>query len=426
MTTTIVHFDVEGKWFTWFLRHLWVEGNELKAVKVWRESFPDRSSPKHIEKIFLPIVSGKKKFTGWASKGGLEVVDDKQKFWDPDQSGKGNEQFPLLRSWEDVLLLKKVKLYIAELELRSMKLNRTTPTTFEGCNHNSLRWIAATEENKIENTFRKEVNDYWIEIRNITLQFGFDARLELLPTDFIPLQTFRKRKDRKTVIQSLGAYRNIMSFLIPVRKYFHKKYGKHLFVFSERKIQEICEWSESVDRAVKDKAFERKFVDDTETASILSSSALSAQAKAMCGTGVNVNQFVHNLIEDSHRDRLKPDDPEKTKWRSGYIDREGKLYTCTDIDHLNFSKELCEHFGFKGKEYREDHQIILDDLGWVKISMNRFSWDRYNQRLTDEQKKTMFDFMSGKKLVKTMFNTSLPSEEKTYSEAMKESEKENF
>jgi hypothetical protein len=26
---------MEGKWLTWMLRHLWVEGNEVKAVKLY-------------------------------------------------------------------------------------------------------------------------------------------------------------------------------------------------------------------------------------------------------------------------------------------------------------------------------------------------------------------------------------------------------
>jgi len=27
------HFKIDGKWFTWLLRHLWIEGNHVKAMR---------------------------------------------------------------------------------------------------------------------------------------------------------------------------------------------------------------------------------------------------------------------------------------------------------------------------------------------------------------------------------------------------------
>jgi len=451
MTTQTVHFDIEGKWFTWFLRHLWIEGSEAKALKTWEASFPDLCSTKHLKEYFLPIVSGKKKFTGKASdEQGFNLEDDNRKFWDPDQSEEENKHFPLLDSFEDVILLKKVRLYIAELELRSIKINRFSPSTFAECNNNSVEWMKSTEENKIENCVRRQINDYWTEIRNITYQSGLDPTLELLPTNFVPLKTgptFKNKKDRKTIDETISSRDSVFAVLNPIKEYFHKKYGKTFYVFSEWQVEHIFELPDFVKRMEEEdnhqinktkRAFGIKELPTKLCQKALKNKSIDAATLAahnaqqilnLAGFNIDVNKHINDMIEDSHRDRLEPDDPETTKWESGYIDRDGKLYTCSNLDHLSFSEELCEYFGFKIKKSEEqkifsDAQITLDEKGWVKISMNRFYWDYNKIKLTDDQKTTMFSYMSNKKMDKTLFNTSLPEYAKTLSEALKEYEQE--
>jgi hypothetical protein len=463
----IVHFDVEGRWFMWFLRHLWVEGNELKAVKTWQASFPQLSTVKDMKKHFIGIVSGRKKFTGWASKG-MNIEKDNQKFWDADQSGEGNPSFPLLDSWEDVLLLKKTKLFIAELQLRDFRMNRQHPSTHEGCHYNSLEWVRAVEENKLENNLRKPVNQYLTEIRNIVLQFDFaNADLELLPMKEIPLQTgptFIDKKNKKSLNLCQEAYDEIMGQLLPIKKYFEEKYGKRgIFVFSERDVEEICrlnvdlinrlveedepetaeqkkkreddEYYEAGKRAyiakqnpdykemrkagVSDAVIAKKAADDyVKRMSLMSVSDYVPSTSTINPFGIDVDKFVSNMIEDGHRDRLQPDDPKATKRDSGYIDRDGKFYSCCDIDHANFSKEICEGFHLK-KGNLEDAQQILDELGWIKVSMKRFHWHD-DIKPTDGQKSAMFDFMAGKGMEKAAFNTCFNNDLKTIGEAFKE------
>ena len=48
-----LHFTIEGAWFTWFLRHLWTEGNETKAVNTWAAAFPSLASSKHLRGLFI-------------------------------------------------------------------------------------------------------------------------------------------------------------------------------------------------------------------------------------------------------------------------------------------------------------------------------------------------------------------------------------
>jgi hypothetical protein len=440
MTSKTVYMDMQGKWFTWFLRHLWIEGSEIKAIRMWQSAFPELCSIEHMKEMFLPIVSGKKKFTGKASdEQGFGFQDDNKKFWDPDQSGKENKSFPLIDSWEDVILLKKVKLYIAELELRSFKMNRISPATFSECN-NSIQWISSTDENKQENKIRQQINTYWTEIRNITFQSGLNLTLELLPTEPIPLQTGPTgvtKKDRKTINEVTAAYNTIISTIEPIKKYFQDKYGKKIFIYSESKINEICEIPYySKETSVEDERQKTKpnYSDvvstlnkayhlDLETKKIDAATIAAHTAQQMAslaGFDINVDKYIDNMLNEGKRNRVKPEDPKTTKFTSGYIDRDGKLYTCCDIDHRSFSEELCEHFNFKIKK-DEDAQITLDKKGWVKISMNRFFW-LIERKLTDQQKSTIFDYMSGKKIEKALFNTSLPEYEKSLAEGLGENE----
>jgi hypothetical protein len=384
-------------------RHLWVEGNELKAVKIWCDTFPDLASREYLDEYFIPIVSGKKKFIG-ESDPGFDVEDDNRCCWDPDQSGKDNTSFPLLDSWHDVILLKKVHLYIAELELRSFRLNRTCAQTLEGCGGYSHKWIQAVEENKCENTLRKKVNEYWTAIHNISMQFALDLNLEMLPTEDIPLLTGPTAIDKreiKTICQRDAIYNSIIAYLTPIQNYFNKKYEGRVFVYKDSDVKLLCGISEE-HLIVRMKALEQNNTPLFQTIS-----------KAL--PSVDVESFVQGLLKENDRgDDIKPEDIISTTWKSGYIDPSGKFYGCSDLGHVNFSEALCEKLDLKkGEEI--DSQHLLDMKGWVKISMSRFYW-RDDYKVTSSQKIAMHDYMHGKNMTKAQFNTSLSSEAQLFSE----------
>ena len=354
---------------------------------------------------------------------GFGFEDDNVKYWDPDQSGKQNKSFPLIDSWEDVILYKKIKLYISELELRWFKINRRQPSTISECS-NTLNWQIATQENKIENSIRTEVNNYWTEIRNLTIQSGLDVTLEMLPTDETPLQTgptATNKNDRETVNQCQIAYNNIIKTINPIQEYFNKKYN--MSIFCESTIKKICEIPDFVERIIED---DERQENKTLRAFVIALPMIDSATLAlnMYGVSINTDTFINNMLEDCHRNRLEPEDPETTKWTSGYIDREGTLYTCADLDHVSFSKDICKHFNFKiKKDDDKDAQIVLDKKGWVKISMCRFFWDE-SKKLSDKQKSTIFSYMSGKKMEKALFNTVIPSYAKTLAEEFNQGEHE--
>jgi hypothetical protein len=436
METTTVTFNVEGKWFTWILRHLWIEGNEVKALKMWIASFPEHASIESLNKYFIPIVSGKKKFTGMAALDGFGIAEDHQKYWDSDRSGRGNPSFPLLQSWHDVILLKKTRMFVAEMHLRAFRLNRRFPYyTHEGCGHNSLTWIFAVEENKAENTIRNEINRYWMDIRNLSRQFAQDLAIELLPTDDIPLKegpTFKNKKGIKSIEQCLSTYDQIRCYLAPVEKYFNKKYGKNKFlIYSDEELQAICGIEED------DERYANKVVSNESAMSAMYEHWSVNTAKKISGAlntpvvpgafGIqDVETYVRMAIKDGNRESIEAEDTRKTEWQSGYIDPEGHFYGCSDLNHKNFSVSLCEKFGIKDNHYVSDGnkmvqdddfdaQVALDEAGWVKVSMGRFYWTV--KKLTEEQKVTIHDYMRGKSMVKALFNTSLEEYAKTFQEA---------
>ena len=99
---TQLHFKIDGNWFTWLLRHLWIEGNEVKAVRMWNAAFPDYVSPNYIKGLFLDVVSGKRKFSGCND---FQLVADGSKYWSTSADGEPDKNFPLLSSWEHVVCL---------------------------------------------------------------------------------------------------------------------------------------------------------------------------------------------------------------------------------------------------------------------------------------------------------------------------------
>ncbi len=405
MATTKAYFNVEGKWFTWFLRHQWVEGNEVASLKTWLGSFPDHSDLKSLNSFFIPIVTGKKKFTGWAAPDGFDIVKDSKKYWDPDQSGKQNKSYPLLDGWHDVFLVKKTKMFIAELRLRAFRLNRIHSTTLERCDYNSLAWLGAVEENKIENTLRKEVNKYWTEIRNISRQFSMDLCLETLPEDDMPLKEGPTSKDPKISNRQkrIEVYKGILNHLNPIQKYFDDKYGPNsVYLYNVQNIKNICALDDEED----------VMFNSTETDvhwSTTVSSSLTGPFK-----GLSMDDFVKDLLKDSERTEVNPEDASETQWRSGYISPQGEFFGCSNFSHVNFASDLCEKFGYNTDE--KDAQDILDKRGWVKISLCRFFY--ITRHLTESQKTTMYNFMQGKKMKKAMFNCTLSEDEKTFEEAM--------
>ncbi len=385
-----VHFTIEGGWFTDLLRHMWVEGNEVKAIQVWESAFPTRATPKALRGLFLRVVSGKAKFTGTSDAPGFQMERDDNRYY------LGDESMPLLDSWEDVLLLKKARLYVAELELRRFRHGRRFMDEPDEP-INVFEWAKAADENRLENNLRRVVNDYLTDIQNLCVGFGADMKLDMLPTEDIPLLSgptaLRRRGEYDTYLQCKRAYSVIRSQLEPIDRYFKTKYGEAILTFNWQDVKDACgipakyeqQLDKAVDAAQEDLGGEPQRISPSVMVPLL-----------------DVNKYVQDALRESEREVLEPEDVTTTFWTSGYIDRQGQFYGCSDLGHVAFADDLCEKLGLE-VEGTTNTSEIMDRLGWVKVSMNRFFWDR-GKKLSKVQERTMMDYMLAKGMKTAIFN----------------------
>lgn len=403
-----LHFSIEGEWFTWLLRHLWVEGNEIKAIRMWNESFPDYASVEYIKGFFIDVVSGRKKFIGMNL---FELVKDNTNYWSTTAGAKPNKAFPLLDSFEDVILLKKAKLYLSEIELRDFRLRRKFGETHEAVHHHSLDWIGVATENRIENNLRSKVNSYYTDMRNISILIGLNLELPLIPDKAEQLNTkafyskgigFKETGDTG-IANGLNLFYGIMKTITPWDLYFKKKDGCDMLFINEEHIREMCGVS-------SDKIEYHKM-----SPSVPSEEEINVAVQKII-PGIDLDGYIRQSIEESHREKIVSEDVKTTEWTSGYIDREGRFYGCTDINHKNFSQDICELLNIKDRDKEDfDAQIYLDKLGWVVVSVNRFNWNEEIE-LTQAQKDTIYDYVTAKKIIKTSYNT-FDGKNVTYEEA---------
>lgn len=420
-----LHFSIEGEWFTWMLRHLWVEGNEVKAIRMWQAAFPDISSVEYLKGFFLDVVSGKKKFQG---ENSFQLVKDGTKYWATTAGDTPNKSFPLLQSWEDVILLKRAKLYLAEIKLRAFKMNRRYGETHEDVDYSSLKWVDASTENKVENDLRNKVNEYYTHFRNIAIMVGADLSLELIPDESEKLDTkayyakgigFKETGDTG-IDNGLKLFFQIMKTITPWKIYFEKKYGYDMLFIDEEHLRGICGCSTkkiSYYKNTKHDVFSEEDISVRLQEYIPSSDEMNNRIGKII-PGLTLDNYIKGMLKESHRDGVIAENVAKTEWNSGYINREGEFFGCSDINHINFSKEICDMLDIDGRDDKKfDAEIYLDEQGWVKISVNRFNWHPDIQ-LTQAQKDTIYDYMQAKKITRTRFNYH--GIEMTYEEMLKD------
>lgn len=407
-----VHFTIQGDWFTDFLRGLWVEGSEVYAVKSWIATFPNHASVESLKDYFIKVVSGKAKFEGDSDGDGFDLVED---------NVKELHGIPLLDSWEDVLSIKKLRLYVAEMQLRRFRLTRKYPEIF--CN-NSFSWAMAVEENRIENTIRKDVNRYLTDIHNLSVTFDDHQRLPMLPEDEYPLLTGptwrvrgatmeQKSREWETYLKCKSVYESAIKYIVPIDRYFKEKYGDNIITIDYDTVKELC----GIDVESEDRQDHSMFEDFNQPGYDIRYLMEEMDIPKIIPQ-ISVDEYINNAITESNRTDIRPEEASKTTWKSGYIDRNGKFYGCSDLGHVTFSEKLCEKFGLiDSEDDTSDTQQILDKAGWIKVSMNRFFWDCYKNP-TQSQKDTIFDYMQGKGMTKALFNSV--SGPQTLADAMEE------
>lgn len=112
----------------------------------------------------------------------------------------------------------------------------------------------------------------------------------------------------------------------------------------------------------------------------------------------DTKELVYNRDEATRPiDKLKPDKITKES-EHGYIDRKGNFYETGFEGHRWLADELfiTKTVELNKKDKYKQKEIILDDLGWVKISSKRIHYKSdFNNpiKLTKAQKKTIIKYM---------------------------------
>lgn len=440
--TELVHFSVDGPWFTWFLRHQWIEGGHYQAIRTWNAAFPHLSSPIFIQKEFLEIVSGKKKFEGSSSdKNGFALKDDNTKFWSTVCGGEPNEGYPLLDSWEDVILLKKAQFTLSELNLRWFQLERTTPKTFGATGNNSVRWSEAAQDNEKESSYRKEFNRYWSDLRNISMSLGRDmAFVEEANTPDLNSIRFggwegasRRKMGKDTSKDCEKAFEHFSNQFQTVEDYLKKKYSYSMFRWNK----EDLEWlfglhdNDPDPEAMKnnfdipDPAGNHPFLDINEesepeekviilpppkkTRKEKIEEISKIRAERLLSKLKHEDAYVKDLLKEAKNDPYTPKDIAESDCTSGIIDKNGNFYGCGFEAHLYHAVKWCEMLGIKPRKedgLGSDDWRMNDALSFapiVKVSTDRFFW--YSEQfLTPEQKNAIQRYMKRRMLTKATFS----------------------
>jgi hypothetical protein len=193
-------------------------------------------------------------------------------------------------------------------------------------------------------------------------------------------------------------YNEILSIVVPIQEYFRSKYGQDMLWINYNNLQSVCDYKE-----LRYRENGKENINEP-------SSFVSALTGALVGferKGLNLDNFVKGRVEESNRTEIKAEDVSKTNWSSGYINKNGDFYGCSDMNHSNFAKDLCKLLKVKGSgDEKFDGEIFLDRNGWIKISMSRFYWDD-NLTVTQAQKDTMFDYMKAKNINSTIFQSCI-------------------
>lgn len=369
MNSGIVHMDISGKWLTDHLRNLWSEGSEAAAIRIWNASFNAYATTEALNGVFLEVVSGKKQFKGWASdKGGIKLVKD-------NATHGHNGRCVLFTSFDDVLRLKKIHLYLEEKSLSSMRMNRHKMEAYAEYNGEPVEYN--------ETALVKKYNSFYNDITFIAKSIGLNP-VEVTNTTNMFLKG----------INGVEEYQEFEEFYTLEQTYFFTKYkdkmlyessGSYSHVFGAREPEEFT---------------------SATSASIQASyeSVVSNRVNNFFGYDLDMQEVKKNKAKGKKKKKVKGEEVEDLNdpdFTSGYIDLQGNFYGCPDLTHINYAEHIIEKFELKPVEgvteeycsYTSMKDSIIDDNGWVKVSVRRYLWDYNSHILTAKQTQTIAKLM---------------------------------
>lgn len=418
MTKTL-HMTITGHAFNTIIRRFWIEGEEFKALNCWVAAFPNISSPKFLDTLFMDVVSGNKSFKGSSEdEGGFTLINNKKQIY----YFENDKSLPLYNSWDDVYDKYLVKMWCLEIELRNFIGQRIYPDTHEGNRCNAFDWAHAIDENSIENNYRRPHQKMYTDITNISKLLG---RTELV-TPFIPnIAVLKSLTGNKTLITKLSNvsnssgepierdriqfYQILKNTVEPIQKRLTSKYGCDPFFDIDLKT--ICGIS------LYDENIMRGSAEDTTTATKVNSyvkcdplNELLAQQQASAASDVEAEGL------------FKETTPYDVNYPDAYISPCGRYFGISFQCHGVSSYSIMEKFINKYKipsDCPKDGQSVLDAMGFVKISGKDCIWYTRDKNIpTEKQKELILEYMAAKGYKTMRFRYS--DKESTLDEALKE------
>lgn len=124
------------------------------------------------------------------------------------------------------------------------------------------------------------------------------------------------------------------------------------------------------------------------------------------------------------RPYIYPENPTKTCWNSGWISPKGWFFGCSDLSHIEFSKELLK-LGDNGlgchvdtSEYKgySNADQVFENNGWLKLSSGRWMWvnedaDGNPRNLTKEQYSIIFEMAKHRGDIKVFLSPTYSKDE---------------
>lgn len=390
-----VSFRIDGDYLTDYIRSAWREGSFIHAWKVWASGSSQDEELATDSEMFFKLVTGKLKLEGSsADPEGIAVVDD-------------NSDEGTLPSWE--LALKYLDSLYGISELRVLTITRgITRTLSEERIHPDER----TEFERILRNYTKLQNKAQEEYIKVSLlatgKVSFPAGIGKDLTDKVTSHY----TEHSTCIELENWY-----------KFLHgefKLYGLYLPSI-ENEIDSVRSFTKS---SVSKRGYLKQLTEGNDLKVVEDPEEEDDEeylVETPLGT-IDVGQWLHDVVVNDKKP-FQPEDLKATKYTSGFLDRAGNFYGCGPFQHMQIERIIVMQFKLKPKETTDtlDWNGIIEDNGWIKVSMSRFFWNYYETEPSRDQVDSIMALMTLWNITHTEF---LLGERMTLAEALQENKEQ--
>lgn len=388
-----VCFTIDGEYLTNYIRSAWKEGSFIHAWKVWASgTSQNEDGPATDSELFFKLITGKLKLEGNSGDPeGISILDD-------------NSTQITLPSWE--LALKYLDTLYAISELRVLMMTRGITRTL------SEERIHPDERTEFEDTLRSysklqtKSQEEYIKLAILaTGKVSFPGGIGKDLTEKVTSQY----TEHKTYID-LENWHNAL---------------KSEFKLYDMYIPNISNEIESVRSFTKSSVSKRGYVNQLVNANELNREYEQDEKEFIVETplgNIDVGQWLHDVVVNDKKP-FKPENLKTTKYTSGFLDRAGNFYGCGPFQHIQIERIIVLQFKLKSKKDIGDldWNQIIEDNGWIKVSMSRFYWNYYEIEPSKDQIDSIMALMTLWNITHTEFMLGTRT---TLAEALKENKEQ--